>query len=320
MKRLKKILELKSRRFLFEIETSDDHKDYQKYENLRYKIWKDSEDNLAGTRNMMCENFLHDGSSLFIGVYVENKRENFLRDERHLVGFSYGFVGIKNKKLGFRSVSNLQFYSQYTGIRQDFRHFGLGILIKEFQREVLKDSFGIDTVTCTFDPLTGVNAYRNIHHFGMDIIKYKESYYGEFYGLLNRADVPCDRFFVSWDLEKKVLRPEYDLELLINSGCSVIDSEIQELEGQSGVTRFEVIRDMGLELDRELLLVEIPHDFYQMLQETDVSDDKVKRIPVEWRMKTRKVFQNLFKRNYKIIDFNLLEKDNRKRSFYILKR
>ena len=121
---------------------------------------------------MKCENFFHDGSCLFIGVYAADEFGNFKRDKEHLVGFSYGYVGVNNKEIAFKALDNIQFYSQYTGVRKDFQHAGLGILIKEFQRETLMEIFGIYTITCTFDPLTGVNAYRNIHHFGMDIVKY----------------------------------------------------------------------------------------------------------------------------------------------------
>jgi predicted GNAT superfamily acetyltransferase len=57
-----------------------------------------------------------------------------------------------------------------------------------------------------------------------------------------------------------------------------------------------------------------------MLRETDVAENKVRSIPLEWRMKTRKVFKTLFERKYKIIDFRLVKKDKSKRNFYILQR
>jgi len=37
-------------------------------------------------------------------------------------------------------------------------------------------------------------------------------------------------------------------------------------------------------------------------------------------MKTRQVFQSLFQRGYKVIDFKHIERYDRKRDFYILKR
>lgn len=320
MKELEKIHEIKGKKFLFKVETSDDHQDYLKYEELRNEIWDEPKDNLPGTRNMMCENFLYEGSSLFLAVYAEAGKGRFEQDKEHLVGFSYGFVGIKDKKIAFREPKNLQFYSQYTCVRQDFQHLGLGVLIKEFQREMLLEIFGILTIICTYDPLTGVNAYRNIHRFGMDVIEYREAYYGEFGGLLNRMDVPCDRFFVSWDLKKEIQRPEYNLESLIDSGNIAINAGVERVEGRSGSIELEVAKDLNLHLDHEFLLVEIPVDFYKMIRETDVHEEEARNIPIEWRMKTRQVFKSLFKRKYKIIDFRLIKRDNRRRDFYILKK
>ena len=78
--------------------------------------------------------------------------------------------------------------------------------------------------------------------------------------------------------------------------------------------------EINLNLDNEFLLIEIPVDFYAMLRETDVTDDSIRSIPLEWRMKTRQAFQTLFERNYKVIDFCKTQKDERVRDFYILKK
>lgn len=320
MKEFDKIQTIKGKKFLFKVEASKDYRDYQKYEDLRNEIWSEPNDTLPGARNMMCENFLYDGSSLFIAVYREERSGVFKQDREHLVGFSYGFVGIKDKKIAFREPDNLQFYSQYTGVKPDFQHLGLGVLIKQFQKEKLMAIFEIYTVTCTYDPLTGINAYRNIHRFGMDVVGYREAYYGDFGGLLNRVDIPCDRFLVSWDLKKDIQRPEYDLERLINSGNVVLEAAIEEVKGRSGALKLEVVKDLNFDLGHEFLLVEIPVDFYLMLQETDVAENKVRSIPLDWRMKTRQVFKTLFEKKYKIIDFRLMKKDKLKRDFYILKR
>jgi predicted GNAT superfamily acetyltransferase len=311
MKSLEKVHEIKGKKYVFRVETSDNHHDYIKYEQLRNKVWDQPNDNLSGSRNMMCENFLHEGSSLFIGVFAEAEKGGFKQDKKHLVGFSYGFVGIKDKEIAYRKPDNLQFYSQYTCVRHDSEHLGLGVMIKEFQKEILIEIFGVYTVICTFDPLTGVNAYRNIHHFGMDVLDYREAFYGDFGGLLNRLDIPCDRFFV---------RPEYDLDSLMKSDSIVVHAEWKEIQGRSGPIMLEVVKEIEVDLDSEFLLLEIPVDFYTMLKETDVDENRVKNIPLDWRMKTRQAFQTLFNRQYKIIDFRKIEKDGQVRDFYILKK
>ena len=152
----------------------------------------------------------------------------------------------------------------------------------------------------------------------MDVIKYLENCYTDFTGKLNRLDVPLDRFLVSWDLKKEPKKPQYDINELFDSGKSVIQTEVREVAGKNGPIELDVITGVDLSLDNKLLLVEIPFDFYTMLLETDVSDNRVREIPVVWRYKTREVFQDLFRRGYSIHDFRYIKQGDRKRDFYVL--
>lgn len=310
--------EIGGAKFLLQVETSHDAADYMIYEEIRNEIWKDPVDSLACARNMAAENYFNEGSSLFIAAYIEDGSGNLIKDKANLVGFSYGFVGIKDKDVGFIDSEHISFYSQYTGVKEEYQSVGLGILIKEFQKKILMEVFGVSTVTCTFDPLTGINAYRNIHHFRMEVVKYLENCYTDFTGKLNRLDIPLDRFFVSWDLKREARKPQYDINELFDSGKSVILTEVREVAGKSGPIQMDVITGIDLSLDNMLLLVEIPFDFYSMLRETDVPDSRVREIPVVWRYKAREVFQDLFSRGYSIIDFLYIKERNRKRDFYVL--
>jgi predicted GNAT superfamily acetyltransferase len=318
MKKLQILHERGGKKFLLQVETSHDIADYMKYEEIRNEIWENPLDSLAGNRNMAAENFFNEGSSLFIAAYIEDETGGFTTDRAHFVGFSYGLVGVKDKNIGFKDLENIEFYSQYTGVKDEYQSFGLGVKIKEFQREILMDVFGVYTVTCTYEPLSGVNAYRNIHHFRMDVVKYLKDCYAEFTGKLNRLDVPADRFFVSWDLKKEPQKPQYNIDDLFDSGQSVIQTEVREIAGKNGAIQLDVVTDTDLSLDNELLLVEIPFDFYSMLRETDVPDKQVSEIPVVWRYLTREVFQDLFSRGYTIRDFRYIEQGGRKRDFYVL--
>jgi predicted GNAT superfamily acetyltransferase len=152
----------------------------------------------------------------------------------------------------------------------------------------------------------------------MEVVKYLGDCYADFTGKLNRLDVPADRFFVSWDLNEEPRRPQYDIEDLLDSGFSVIQTEVQKANGRTGPIELEVATAVDLSLDNKLLLVEIPFDFYTMLQETDVSDSPVREIPVVWRYKTREAFQNLLGGGYKIVDFRYIHQGERKRDFYVL--
>jgi predicted GNAT superfamily acetyltransferase len=103
------------------VEASHDHEDYAKYEALRNEVWGFPEDYLPGPRNLMCENFLHDGSALFIAAYSEHPGGKVSDNPAYFVGFAYGFVGVKDKDVAFHSRTNLWFYSQYTGVKEAFR-------------------------------------------------------------------------------------------------------------------------------------------------------------------------------------------------------
>lgn len=320
MKNLSEVHSVKGKKFLVKVETSHDQPEYQKYDNLRFEIWEEPNDKMSGTRNMVCENYFSDGSALFIAVYVAEKNGEFIEDKKHFVGFSYGFVGVEDKNVGFRDPDNLVYYSMYTGVKDTYLKYGLGILIKKIQKKTLLDIFGVGTVSCTFDPLTGVNAYRNIHFFGMDVVDYKVDHYGSFGGRLNRDDIPCDRFYVYWCLKKDIRRLEIDIQKQLDKNHLVLSSEIREVEGKDGYVSLAVSKDLNCGLENELLFIEIPYDFYTMVRATDVPDETIRRIPLDWRLKTRKAFLTLLERGYKIIDFLSVEHEKRIRDFYVLKR
>lgn len=298
-----KVIEVRGRRFLLKVETSAESADYAKYDGLRQAIWGFPEDHLAGTRNMMCESYLHEGSSLFIAAYAEAAGGGFTEDAGHLAGFAYGFVGVKDKAVAFKSLDNLWFYSQYTGVLPAFQGFGLGIAIKEFQGEVLAGSMGVFEVVCTYDPLTGVNAHRNVHHFGMRVLDYRAATYGEYGGLLNRADVPTDRFFMSWDLRSRPGRFAWDFDEVRRDGREVLTVETSAVAGKTRTVALERVRRVDLAGESPFRIVRVPADFYAMLQETDVADPEVRRIPLDWRMATRQAFQGLFGRGYRVVDY-----------------
>jgi len=154
----------------------------------------------------------------------------------------------------------------------------------------------------------------------MDVLEYKESYYQDFGGELNRPDVPSDRLNVSWDLRKKVRKPPYILDDLVDTDHLAVSSQLREFPGRSGSVEMEVVKEIRLDLNQRFVLVEIPLDFYRMIKETDVADKNIRRIPFQWRMKTREVFQELLRRNFKIVDFRIYEGKGRKRNFYVLKK
>jgi predicted GNAT superfamily acetyltransferase len=299
----RKIIAEKGRRFLLRVEDSSDSAEYAKYDELRQVVWGFPDDHLAGTRNMMCENFLHEGSSLFIAAYAEDEDGRFVEDAARLAGFAYGFVGVRDKSVAFASTENLWFYAQYTAVRPEAQGFDLGVRIKEFQAEIVRDVLGVGEMVCTFDPLTGVNAYRNIHRFGMSVLEYRAATYGEYGGHLNRQDVPTDRFFMSWDLRSGRSGRTRESEPVFGTESETLIFDRVEVAGKTRTVELERVGKVQAGGDSPAKIIPVPADFYLMLRETDVADAEVRRIPLAWRMATRGLFQDLLARGYRIADF-----------------
>ncbi len=287
-------------KFLLHVETSSRAADYARYEEIRNAIWGFPEDRLAGTRNLLCENYFHDGTSLIIAAYGAGPEGELEESADRLAGFSYGFVGLRDKGAGFRSLENFWFYSQYTGIRPEAEGFGLGLAIKEFQRHILRNLYGLRTVVCTYDPLTAVNAHRNVLRLGMAVLEYRTAIYGEFGGRLNRRDVPSDRFFMAWDLGDDAARPAGAGAGSAGDIPSVLSAERRTVVGLSGPIKLEKAGALNLEAASDSARLRIPADFYLLLRETDVQDPEVRRIPLDWRLRTREAFQTLFGRGFRV--------------------
>jgi predicted GNAT superfamily acetyltransferase len=153
----------------------------------------------------------------------------------------------------------------------------------------------------------------------MDVFEYRPAAYPEFGGLLNRMDVPADRFFMNWDLRRAVRQAVLRPDDLLASGAGLVEAGDKTIRGRSGPVELEEIQSTKPDGGREVVLVRIPRDFYAMLRETDVEDPEVRRIPVEWRTRTRTVFQDLLAGGYRVVDFGLAGRP-RPSPFYILRR
>jgi predicted GNAT superfamily acetyltransferase len=314
------IVEVQGQRFLFAVEASHREGDYARYERMRMEIWEDPGDHLAGQRNMVSENVFIHGGSLFVGIYAEDEAGGFPRRADQLVGFAYGYVGIKDKTIAYRNPSNLVFYSQYAAVSPGFRNLGLGVRLKQFQRDQVRNLLGIKAIICTYDPLVGVNAYRNIHVFGMEVLSYRDAYYKGYTGRLNRLDVPADRLLVHWDLERQSSRESLDLANLLQHGHNLSATNFERVAGRSGSIELPVVKGVREETRLDSVLIEVPFDYYAMLHETDVADQAVRRIPITWRMLVRRAFHRQLAAGYRVKDFLYLTQGKRRRDFYVLRR
>lgn len=214
-----------------------------------------------------------------------------------LVGFQYSFPGFNGR--------DIYLCSHTLGTDPDYRNKGIGEKLKWAQREeALK--LGYSLITWTYDPLEGVNGYLNIGKLGGRCSTYIENCYGEMEDLLNEG-IPSDRFLVEW-----YFGAEKEIDF---SNVSDVDAV------EHSVIKWNV-NDEGLVVPGEAVIpndlaqttyVPIPKN-YRQIRLTDLD------AAMNWRMKTRKVFTQLFAQGWEVSGFKRINSPEIPVQFYIVTR
>ena len=190
-----------------------------------------------------------------------------------LVGYLFGFLGLHENR------GPLKMCSQTMGVLPDYRGRGIAENLKWAQRDrALK--LGIKLITWTYDPLEGPNAYLNLHKLNGLVRTYKRNVYGEHFGALNEG-LPTDRFLVEWWVE--------EISNIKNQVSNVKGREITRVEGQR-------LAGYDLKADDETVYVQVPMNIQRIRQENLT-------LALDWREKTREIFEAYFARGYVAADF-----------------
>ncbi len=193
-----------------------------------------------------------------------------------MVGYLFGFLGLHENR------GPLKICSQTMGVLPEYRGRGIAEKLKWAQRDrALK--LGLKLVTWTYDPLEGPNAYLNLHKLNGLVRVYKRDVYGEHFGALNEG-LPTDRFLVEWWIEKIG-----DLRLGIGD-CR----EITRVEGSGAGQR---LVEVDLTSEGEVVQAEIPVNVQSIRKENLA-------LAIDWRFKTREIFETYFSRGYVAVDFS----------------
>jgi predicted GNAT superfamily acetyltransferase len=196
-----------------------------------------------------------------------------------LAGFTYAIIG--------KWKGEYFIYSHMTGVKKEYQSRGFGFLLKKAQREeVLK--MGYPVMRWNFDPLESMNAYFNFHRLGVMSTEYEKNIYGEGESGLHKG-LSTDRLIVTWNLKsdrvvKKMKKKEPSIKEVISS---------KKLE----------------QFTQETAYIELPENI-RLLKETHLDQ------AIEWRRKTRRLFESAFKKGYVVTDI-VFSKD-KKRIFYKL--
>ncbi len=233
-----------------------------------------------------------------------------LYDGERLVGFNYGFPGYK--------YGRSYLCSHMMGILHDYQGQGWGERLKwEQRRHALKR--GYTYIQWTYDPLESVNAYLNLHKLGAVSSTYIPDCYGEMKDELNRG-LPTDRFQVEWWIESEHIanNPRDSREWTM--AVTLIEPIVAKKEdavlkpASASFTdsdqRIPALPDFGIAdirtriascaAEEKPCTIPIPVGF-QTLKKTDPE------LALEWRLKTRTLFQECFAQGYEATDVKLVQ-------------
>ena len=108
--------------------------------------------------------------------------------EGHLLGFVFGMPA--------RRGGEAAHWSHLLAVRPEARRLGLGLALKHWQRDRLREQ-GIARAFWSYDPLLAANAHLNLNLLGARVVEYVEDMYGrEIQGMAG-----SDRLIVEWALE-----------------------------------------------------------------------------------------------------------------------
>ncbi len=213
-----------------------------------------------------------------------------------LVGFCYGFVGLRD--------GAVLFYSHMAGVDGEYRGAQVGFRLKCAQRQFALDQ-GITRMIWTFDPLVGPNAYFNLHKLGAVANRYYVNYYGEMLDALNRG-VESDRLEVDWWLRS----PHVEAALQSTHPTRQWDEAAPVLTA----TRQNAALVPGepiLDIQAPALRLEVPLALAP-LKTTDTG------VAHTWRATARQAFLHYLARGYSAVDFLIVPHPPPARGAYIL--
>ena len=111
-----------------------------------------------------------------------------------LLGFVYGMPAVRSGRLAH--------WSHLLAVRPEARRLGLGLALKRWQRERLREQ-GIDRAYWSYDPLLAGNAHLNLNLLGARAVEYVEDMYGDEV----QGTAGSDRFIVEWALDAPAAPP-----------------------------------------------------------------------------------------------------------------
>ena len=220
---------------------------------------------------------------------IELKRIKEMEDFKKLIEIqrsAWGFLDLDIEP--HHVMTRVQKYGGLVqGLYYNGQDKGFGFLLKKAQRDEVQ-RMGYQVMRWNFDPLESMNAFFNIHRLGIISVEYERDIYGTGESGLHKG-LPTDRLIATWKLDSDRVEKKMEQK----------DPSILE----------DIPRENLDNFTQDTAYIEIPKNI-RALKETRFSE------AVEWRMKTRHLFESSFQKGYVVEDF-VFSKD-KQRVFYKL--
>lgn len=249
-------------------------------EDLQRAVWGMSERDIVPSHQLLAASR---AGGVVIGAFAA----------RTLVGFCYGFIGVRD--------GELLFVSHMAGVMASHQRSGVGFLLKRAQREAAIER-GVERMVWTYDPMASLNAHFNLHKLGSVAMRYYLNYYGEMEDNLNRG-LPSDRLEVDWWLRDPRV-------------VSLMRGDTTHREWNGAIALPPTPSAFGLKpqapdltLDSPIVRITIPTSFAEIKHRNY-------QLALEWLLAVRQTFQHYLARGYQAVDFVWTEETGH----YVLRR
>jgi predicted GNAT superfamily acetyltransferase len=259
-------------------------------EELQKRIWGMDDREVVPMRELIT---IHREGGVVLGAF-----EHAPGGKRRMVGFCYGFAGLRGGKLIH--------CSRMLGVLPEARGKELGKRLKLRQRQFALQQ-GIDLMIWTFDPLRTSNAHFNLNKLGVIAREYHVNLYGKSSSIFNPG-LESDRFVAEWYLASR------RVQKATRRKRPPLPSDWQQYP-QVLKTRTEssmiLARGVRLGLRAQRLLVEVPAEL-----------DRIRPFSERhrWRLLTRRCFRHYLRRSYVVTTFLSQTAEAGRRCFYLLER
>ena len=272
------------------IKTLHSNEEFEEFIKLQRIVWNYNDYRDCVPTHMLLA--VSQSGGVILGAYDNDK----------LVGMGFLMVGYLHK-------DGLYYHSHFVGIHPDYQHKGIGMMIKKAQYDKAL-SMGVNKITWTYDPLLGPNAQLNIRKLGAIVRNYKLNVYGETKSTTKPdASIPSDRFWVEWLINTPRVKqriegnyPSVDLSYL----------DIKQVnEVEHTIAGFKKMVTFAKYPEEKNVFIEIPFDF-QAIFDTDIE------LALDWRLKSREMFQYYFSAGFVVVDFQTIRDDSGHKNIYRL--